>query len=877
MWNDLWFRLRALFRRSSLERDLADELDFHIEQQTQKHLRSGHSADEAARLARLDFGAVERAREQCREASGVEAMDSTMKDIRYACRLFRKSPIFTVLAVLSLALGTGVNTAVFSVVHAVLLKPLPYAAPDRIISIGTTRVRSIQSDAASIPEFDFLKQHNAAFASVAGYRGGGGLRVITPAGERQFSLLRVTADFLRVLQVRTTMGRDFTSDEMRLRAPQVMIISDEAWKSAFAGSPDVVGKQVSMDDTAYTIVGVLPRDFWFSQDVDALVPLRPTGSLGDTGTNTMVIGRLGDSVNPQQAQAESDSIAQEFRRTTMDVNSDFQGYFLMTLHDRLVGDVRLNLELLFGATGLLVLIGCSNLASLLMTRLANRRSEFAVRLAIGGSTARILRQLFIENFLLAGLGSIAGVACAYGLLRGLMAIIPFELPATGPVAINVSVLGFTVAVSFLTTLLFTIVPFFSNTRVNCDEALRTGVRSLTGGRRHARNALVVAEVALSTLLLIGAGLLINSLYQLYQEDLGFNADGVVTVGAPVLPEQRVNSATFAAFTAEMLQAIRSTGASRVAAVNVLPLEGQSNIPTQRYGHTEQSIGGMEIRLVTPEYFEIMGIPLRQGRRFGESDSNASAPVAIVSDTVLRRWWPDGKALGDKLIIGRFNERDLGINDQPREVVGVVGDTKTRNLKDPARPTLYIPVTQAPPSLINDRLAWVFAPGSAGPSLQSVRGAIERLIPANRIGTFRTMPDLVRANIRNSTFNAWLFGIFAGVAVALAAIGIFGLLSYTVAQRRQEIGMRIALGATRSDVARLVIKQGLVLITVGLVLGVVAALFLTRYLATLLYRIKANDPLSYVAVIVILAAIGLIASYIPARRATRIDPMAALRW
>jgi len=286
---------------------------------------------------------------------------------------------------------------------------------------------------------------------------------------------------------------------------------------------------------------------------------------------------------------------------------------------------------------------------------------------------------------------------------------------------------------------------------------------------------------------------------------------------------------------------------------------------------------MEIRLVTPEYFEIMGIPLRQGRRFGDSDSDTSAPVAIVSDTVLRRWWPDGKALGDKLIIGRFNERDLGINDQPREVVGVVGDTKTRNLKDPARPTLYIPVTQAPASLINDRLVWVFATDGAAPSLQSVRTAIERVVPANRIGAFRTMDDLIRANIRNSTFNAWLFGVFAAVAVALAAIGIFGLLSYTVAQRRQEIGMRIALGATRSDVAGLVIRQGLVLIVAGLILGVGVALFLTRYLATLLYRIKANDPLSYVVVITVLAAIGLLASYIPARRATRIDPMAALRW
>jgi putative ABC transport system permease protein len=813
------------------------------------------------------------AKEACRDARGTEIMDSTMKDLTYALRLLRKAPAFTLLAILSLALGTGVNTAVFSVVYAVLLKPLPYRHADQLVYIA----RSRSGPELTFPEFEFVKAHNNSFEAVAGYRYAGERQRISDSGEQPVRLIAVTMDFLKTLGTHPAMGREFDSAETHSGGPQAIVISDRLWRSTFASKPDVLGRDLKLDNIPYTVVGVLPPDFWFPETVDALTPLRRTGSLMDTGTNTAVIARLRDGVGVPQAHSELDSISEEFRKTHTGDNNDFSGLTTVSFRDWLVGDVRLNLELLFGATGLLVLIACSNLASLLMTRLAARRGEFAVRLAIGGSTGRILRQLFIENFLLAGMGSIAGVASAYGLLNGLLSILPFDLPSSGPIQINAAVLAFTILVSLVATLLFTVIPFFSNRPVNCDETLKIGGRSIGGSRRHTRSVLVVTEVALSALLLIAAGLLINSLYRLHQESLGFNASGVVTVGTPVAREQR-NPAMFTAFIGQMVDALRGTGISEVAATNVLPLDGQSNIPTQRYGHEDQSIGGMELRFVTPDYFKTMGIPVRQGRVFTLQDSETSAAVALVNETVVHRWWPDGKAMGDQILIGRFGDRDFHINDLPREVVGIVGDTKSMNLKDPARPTVYIPFTQIPASMCcADRVEWILKKNNSVSSFETVRAVIAQSVPANRIGAFRTMDDLIRSNIRNPIFNAWLFGVFAAVAVALAAIGIFGLLSYSVAQRRQEIGMRMALGASRSDVLTLVLRHGLTLITLGLAVGVAGALFLTRALKTLLYHIEPNDPLSYAIVIVALLAIGILASYIPARRATRIDPMTALRW
>ena len=696
--------------------------------------------------------------------------------------------------------------------------------------------------------------------------------------------MTVTADFLRTLGIHPVLGREFDSGETHPGGPQAVIISDSLWRRSFGADPGILGRSVALDDTSYTVVGVLPHNFWFPQAADVLAPLRPTGSLSDMGTNTQVIARLKDGLSLRQAQAEMGTVTQSFRRAYPGkVTREYRGLTAIPYQDWLVGDVRVNLLLLFAATGLLLLIACSNLASLLLTRLAARRKELAVRLALGSSSRRLLRQFLIENVLLAALGALAGVFAAYGLLGGLVALIPFNLPASAPIRLDTTVLAFALAVALGTALLFTFVPFLSAARLNVHEALKSVGRTAGSGsaRQRTRDFLVAGEVALSATLLIAAGLLIQSLYRMHRERLGFTPQGLITFETPLARDRHRNAAglwNFASTTLAHLQAL--PGIRSVAAINLLPLTGWSNLPTQRDGHPEQSIGGMEIRLVTPAYFEVMGIPVRRGRFFTATDTGASASVALVNETLARRWWPRGDAVGDRIVVGRFQGRDFPeIKEPPREVVGIVADTKTSSLKDPPRPTVFISAAQASDGIAQGTgdLAWIVsADGSTGLAGE-LRRAIAEIDSSQRVRQLRTMDAIVASTTASSRFDAWLFGIFAGMALALAAIGVYGILSFSVAQRRQEIGTRMALGAARADVLRLVLKQGLAVTAFGLGFGLVGALFLTRWLSSLLYGVRPNDPFIFVTVSFLLLAAGVLASYIPARRATRIDPMVTLRY
>jgi putative ABC transport system permease protein len=854
----LWRRLLYLWpaNRRAIEREMQEEME---------------ALQQVA--GPRELGNLTLAAENARSVWGFDWLESIFADLRYALRMLGKSPVFTIVSVLSLALGIGANTAVFSVVHAVLLRPLPYPEPNRLMLVAQ---QESGSD-VTIPEYEFWKKNSSSFASSAGERGAGDVTLSAGDKREGITAMTVTADFFRTLGVQPALGREFEQKETLPGGPQAIVLSDGLWRRLFNADPEVLGRAVTLNEAGYTIVGVLPRDFWYPQAADAFVPLRSTGSAADQGSNTGMIARLKPGITPRQAEAEMRTLTEAFRRTNPDAGRDYRGLTLVPYQDSLVGDVRLNLLLMFGAVGLLLLIACSNLASLLLARLETRQREIAVRLALGSGRGRLLRQFLIENMLLGIGGSFAGLLGAYWLLSGLLALIPFHLPASQPIRLDTPVLLFTLAVGLCTALLFSLAPLLTSSRIDVYDTLKSGGRlsGTTPARQRTRGVLVVSEVALSVTLLVAAGLLIQSLYRLHQEPLGFNPRGLITFWTPLTPERVGNKGARRDFENTLLDRLRSIpGVSGVGAVNLLPLTDKGNFPAQRENHPENSIGGMEIRIVTRAYFETMGTPFLRGRPFSERDTAAAQPVVLVNETVARAWWPNGNPLGDRLVIGEY-EGKYYAKQAPREVVGVVGDTKTLFLNAPPRPTVYIPIEQAVD--YDYDLNWVVRADRFAGVADQIRQIVAQVDPRQRVARLRTMDEIVAANTTSPRFDAWLSGIFAGLALVLTAIGVYGLLSFQVARRTVEIGTRMALGASPWSILRLVLKQGTTLVAIGLVLGLGGALALTRSLSSLLFGVRPNDWASFVAVSIVLLLVGCMAGFLPARRATKIDPMVALRY
>lgn len=856
------------FRKQPAEARLDKELRYHFEKLVRDSIAAGMDPEEARRRARLEFGGVEQIKEECRDVRG-HWVEDLVKDFRYTARTLRRSPGFLAVAVLSLGLGIGANTTVYSVIHAVLLRSLPYPEPDRLV-----RVEGAGSGSdITMPQLLFWKEHAASFTSAAGNQGAFD-RILT-SGEKTLwiTAMPVSADFLRTLGVAPALGRDLQPDEMRPGGPLAVVLSHDLWQRAFSGDPKAVGRLVSIDNASYTVAGVLPSNFWFPTAADALVPLRFTGSVGDLGLNTEMVARLRPGVGLAQARAEMAVLSKTFRDTHRDLD-DLRPLTVTSYRDRLVYDVRANLLLLFSAVCLLLLIACFNLASLLLARLAGRQKEIAMRIALGCSRGRLLRQFLIENTILTMLGGLAGLVGARVSLDTLVASIPFHLPASAPITLDTPVLLFALAIAFATGMAFSVAPILAASRLDLQETLKAGGRA--GGaavRQRTRSVLVVSEVALSVTLLVAAGLLIETLYRMHREQLGFDPQGVMTFATPSTAVQRNNSAAVHAFEKTLLERLRALPSVRnAAAASVLPLTSQSNFPTEHAGHPDQDIGGMEIRIVTPSYFETMRIPIALGRPLSESDTSASPPVILVNETVARKWWGQNSPLGDQVVVGRYRGRDIGGGGEPpRAVVGVVADTKSVYLKMPSRPTVYLPASQA--AWYDFGMNWVVR---GNLSAEQLRALVADIDPRQRVERVRSMEEIVASTTADSRFNAWLFGSFAALALALAAIGVYGLLAFSVARRTAEIGTRMALGASRMEVLHLVLKQGVTLVLIGLVLGLAGALAVSRSLASLLFGVRSTDPASFVSVAALMLFIGLLASYFPARRATRVDPMVALR-
>ena len=817
-------------------------------------------------------------------------VETLWQDSRYAFRALRKSPGFTVVAVLLLALGIGANTAVFSVVHAVLLRPLPYPEADHLVRL----VRGLDMQDASIPEFRFWREHSSSFESIAAHSEGVTNRGLdTGTSFEWIKVTGVSQDFLKTLDVAPALGREFDANETRLGGPHAILLSDALWHRTFGGRPDSLGRSVNIGNESYSIVGILPRDFWFSPSTgsptpDALVPLQPSGTLSDTGTNTAVIARLKSNVSIKQAEAERAALAESFRKASgAEFRGTYRGLMPVPYAAFLQGDARGNLLLLTGAVGLLLLIACSNLAGLLLARMAARGKEVALRLALGSSTRRLVRQSLVENLLLSAAGGLAGLAVGSWLLEGLLALAPESLlkagaATMGTIVLDRPVLWFTFAVSMGTTLLFSIAPLAASWKIDISETLKSGLWAITAGRglrRQLRGVLVVGQVALTVTLLVSAALLIQTMYRLRQQELGFSPRGVMTFWTPPSPARQNNTAAQQRFEAELLERLKTLpGVRSVAEVNALPLVGFNNFPTERDGHPEQTQSDMEIRRVSPEYFSTMGIHVLRGRPFDATDRNAAAPVILVNETLARKWWAEGNPLGDRIAIGRLKGKDFpGVREEEpiREIVGVVADTRRRDVKEPPRPTVYIPAEQSS-WMGSSGMNWVLRGDFPAGFAETLRHTVASLDPRQRVDRLRTMEEIVASSTADSRFYAWLFGIFAGVALLLTAAGVYGLLAFSVARRSQEIGTRMALGASRAGVIRLIVRQGLVLVAIGLAFGLAGAVAVARTLSSLLFHVKPADPFSYFAVAAVLLFVGALASYLPARRAANVDPMIALR-
>jgi putative ABC transport system permease protein len=871
----LW--LSALFHVKQSDRELDSELRFHVEKQTEARIRAGLSPQEARQAALREFGSVDLAKEECREERGTQFFEQFWQDMRFGLRMLRKNPGFTAVAVLTLALGIGANTAIFSVVNSVLLRPLPYPEPSQLIQLELKTQRGDLMDAVTVPQFQFFRDHSSVFQSVAGYRGGPDLSLKQGQSVDWITSMQVTDDFFRVLGASPAMGREFVRDETRPGGPVTAILTDEIWRKTFGADPEIVGRQINLDDKSYTVVGVMPRGFSLVEGpADVFIPLHLGNTMGDQGTNTQVLARLKSNQSIRAAQADMAVVYDQFHRQDSAQGGD-AGFQLVGYQDSLVSDVKPSLLMLFGAVGFLLLVACANVASLLLARASARQTEISIRLALGARPGRLLRQFITESLLMALLGGVAGLLAATWLLKTLTASIPFVLPSGVSVGLDGSVLAFTFLVAITTSVVFGLASFRQTTKLDLNSSLKESSKGSVGtARNRAGKMLVVVEVTLSVTMLIGAGLLIESLYRLRHQDLGFDPQNVITMTTPYTPPKNTPLAAVWNSQQQIMNRIKALpGVVSVAVVNVPPLVGGGNMPAQREGHNENSIGGMEIRKVSQEFFKTLRIPILQGRGFVESDTESSVPVAVVNENVARKWWNGASPIGDHIIVGMFNGKRYVDNPRPLEVVGVVADVKGKTMAGDAPPTVYLPASQQT-SDGNPPRAWVIRTENGANISGQLRAIVTEVNPNQRLELLLSMQQVIGISVAAPNFDTLLMGLFAGLALLLTAVGIYGVLSFTVAQRTHEIGIRMALGARQLDVLRLVVGQGMMLAWAGIGIGIFAAVGLTRFLETLLFNVRPIDAPTYAAVAVALTIVALLASYLPARRATRVDPITALR-
>ncbi len=860
--------MRSLFRKNRVEAELDDELAFHLEQLTRENMARGLSGEEACYAALRAMGGVEQFKEECRDARRTGFLETLLHDLRYGARVLRRTPAFSAAAIACLALGIGSAAAMFTVINAVLLRPLPFREPDRLVGIWEeTQMFGLHYSPVAMGNYTEWKAQSRSFESMGALENAT-YRLLGYGEPEQADGSVVSASLFRVLGVQPVRGRLFRDDEDKPGAPGAVIIGYGLWQRRFAGSPGAIGQTLLIDGRKRTIVGVMPPGFRFPNATTELwSPLGNEYDLREFSNrgrhNSMVVARLKPGVTREQANAEMRAIAAGMERTYPDTNKNV-GAFVAPMREHMVGDRRL-LMILLAAVGFVLLIACANVANLMLSRAVARGKEVAIRVALGAGGMRVARQLIAEHLLLAAAGGTAGTLLAYWSVGSLKHLVPGEIAALVPLELDWRVLLFVLVVTAGTCILFSLAPVARALRTDVNEALKAtaGRAGRSRNSQALRRALVIAETALALVLLIGAGLMIRTFAQLRGIDPGFPTRNILTLKTPVWSRFREPADRQRYYNQVLARVTSLPGVVSAGFTLGIPLDFKGWFDGART-ETMTELQSVLYRVCTPDYLRAMGIRVIKGRQFTDAD-NAKAPaVALVNEAMARQFWPDQDPIGRRLYQG---------SGDPAIVVGVVADVKQSGLDVPPKPEFYVPQRQTstpPPALV---IRTAVEPLSLASAVRREIRAVDREMP---IIAVQTMEEILDREVFQRRFQMLILAFFAGGALLLASVGIYGVLSYLVAQRRHEIGLRMALGAASSDILKNVFGQAAALMAAGLAIGLAASLALTRMMSHLLVGVTATDPATFIGVPLVLFAVGLAASYIPARRAMKVDPSLTLR-
>ena len=879
LWADLRYRLRALFHRSDVERELDQELAFHITQATAKWVADGLSPDEAKRRARLEFGSVDNTKEESRERRGTALMEATLADLRYALRGLLTHPVFTAGVVLTLALGIGANTAAFSLIESVLLKPLPYPHPEQIVSLALIDPRGqVPGGGAQVSDREFAvwKRDSRSFAALAGLSGGSA--VLTDGGDvEEINGAEVSGDFFPVFTVAPALGRTLTAADTRSGAPPVVVISQTLWKRRFGGDAAVVGRTATLDGVQREIVGIMPPGFRYPSEADYWIPRSFEPGNGTMSWFFSAVGRLAPGRTLAEARTELQAV-----QTRAELNRPPRArggrVDMLTLHERLFGSARVPLLMLLGAVGFVLLIACTTTANLFIARAAARRREFAIRASLGAGRGRLIRQLLVESVLLAAIGGLLGLAFPVWGTRVLTAVIPSTVDHVPAATLDGWVLLFAAGVALCTGVVFGLTPVASLSWSNLSGVMKASAPGAGGNQSHARQGLVVVQLASAVVLLAGAGLLTRSLTAFVALDPGFNPHHVLAVQVDLPRSRYANEHARSTFYDQLLQQTRVLpGVVAAAEADAVPLFGfsmLSRLGTDGAAPSTESNEMTAVNRVTPGFLAAVGLTMKRGRWFTDADGPGAPRVAVINEAFAKSRFPGSDPIGHRLFFPLLPNAPPGAVPVQPLIVGVVSNV--RQVGDLVEPMAEAFFVAAQDSSVPEALAL----RTSGPPLElvaAVKHTIATIDPSVAISVSADLSAVYSSTYADRRVDAFLLSAFALVALILSASGLYAIMSYLVIQRNREIGMRMALGASSAQVLRLVLRQGMTSTLLGLGLGLAGAFLLTRELRALLFRVSATDPSVFALVAVILGVVALGACYLPARRATHVDPMTALRW